>query len=93
MPDWPGDGAVFALAVPFIKERESLKLSPHVDSLGVGMVGWGTIRYPDGQTVTMADPAITQGYAEQCLTARLCKKMRRWRIASSTPRVLIGPSP
>jgi len=67
MAQWPGDTAVFALAMPLIKDWEGLELSPYLDSAGVPTIGWGTILYPNGRPVTMQDPPISQSYAQDCL--------------------------
>jgi lysozyme len=68
MATWPGDTAVFALAVPLIKEWEGYSASPYLDTAGIPTIGWGTTLYPSGRPVTMADPTISQGYAQDCLT-------------------------
>src|SRR5271165_275799 len=67
MAQWPGDTAVFALALSLIKDWEGLQLSPYLDSAGVATIGWGTIVYPNGRPVTMRDPPISQSYAQDCL--------------------------
>jgi|SRR5271163_2191572 len=74
MANWPGDAAVFPLAEPIIKQFEGYSATPYLDSVGVATIGWGTISYPNGQQVTMADPAISQDYAEQCLTYEMSEK-------------------
>jgi lysozyme len=74
MANWPGDAAVLPLAEPIIKQFEGMKLSPYLDSAGIPTIGWGTIQYPNGQRVTMADPAITEDYAEQCLEYEISLK-------------------
>lgn len=50
-----------------IIEFEGLKLSPYPDSKGIPTIGYGTIMYPDGSSVTMDDPTITQDQARQYL--------------------------
>jgi lysozyme len=74
MANWPGDAAVLPLAEPIIKQFEGLELSPYLDSAGIPTIGWGTIQYPNGQRVTMDDPAITEDYAEQCLEFEISQK-------------------
>jgi lysozyme len=67
MPQWPGDNAVLALAMPLIKKFEGFSLTPYFDSAGIPTIGWGTILYPNGKPVTMADPPISEAYAQDCL--------------------------
>src|SRR5271156_4486750 len=66
MSFWPGDQNVFPIAEPFIKQWEGFSLAPYLDSANIPTIGWGTIRYPNGQSVTMSDPSISQDYAEDC---------------------------
>jgi lysozyme len=68
MSNWPGDTAVFALAVPLIKTFEGYEAKPYLDSVGVATIGYGTTRYPDGAKVTMQDPACTDAEATAWLT-------------------------
>ena len=42
---------------------EGLKVSPYLDAVGIPTIGLGTIVYPDGKKVTMADPPITKEQA------------------------------
>lgn len=87
MPQWPTETAIFALAMPFIKEREALKLAPYRDSAGIATIGWGTIRYPNGRPVTMQDPAISEAYAQDCLTFEMqgkCSSLQRLVTADAT---------
>ncbi|HEY8698821.1 MAG TPA: lysozyme [Rhizomicrobium sp.] len=74
MANWPGNDAVFALCKDRIKQFEGYSAKPYRDSAGVPTIGWGTIRYPNGKTVTMSDPAIGKDYAEQCLTFEMTQK-------------------
>lgn len=74
MAHWPGDAEVFPLVEPIIKQFEGYSATPYLDSVGVATIGWGTTVYPDGHSVTMADPAITQDYAEECLTFEMSEK-------------------
>jgi lysozyme len=46
---------------------EGLKLDPYKDSAGIPTIGYGTILYPDGTSVTMDDSTITQDQASQYL--------------------------
>jgi lysozyme len=74
MANWPGNDAVFALCKDRIKISEGFKPAPYRDSAGIPTIGYGTIRYPNGQTVTMNDVKITQDYADQCLTFEMTQK-------------------
>jgi lysozyme len=73
MANWPGNEVVFALCKDRIKEFEGFSAKPYRDSAKVPTIGWGTIRYPNGQTVTMSDPPIGKDYAEQCLTFEMAQ--------------------
>ena len=57
--NWPGNAAVFALCEPRIKDFEGFRAAPYRDSANIPTIGYGTILYPNGHSVTMADPAIT----------------------------------
>ncbi|HEY4112587.1 MAG TPA: lysozyme [Rhizomicrobium sp.] len=74
MANWPGNDAVFALCKDHIKEFEGYSAKPYRDVKGVPTIGWGTIVYPNGRTVTMSDPAISKDYAEQCLSVEMAQK-------------------
>lgn len=50
-----------------IESFEGLSLKPYLDTAGVPTIGYGTILYPSGHRVTMADPPITQAKAMQYL--------------------------
>jgi lysozyme len=49
-----------------IEKWESLKLDAYIDPVGIPTIGWGTIRYPNGQKVKMGDK-ISQAEAEAFL--------------------------
>ena len=74
MPNWPGDAAVFPFCLPIIKQFEGFRATPYKDSAGVPTIGYGTIQYPDGSAVTMADPAITEPEAESFLKFQMSQK-------------------
>jgi lysozyme len=74
MSNWPPDETFFPVCAPLIKQWEGLRLAPYLDSVGVATIGWGTIRYPNGKSVTMADPPITEEYAEECLRFEMKQK-------------------
>jgi lysozyme len=72
--NWPGNAAVFALCEPRIKQFEGFQGAPYRDSANIPTIGYGTILYPNGHTVTMADPAISEPYASQCLEFQMTQK-------------------
>lgn len=53
--------------IDFIRVNEGCELLPYLDDAGVPTIGIGTIRYPDGKHVTMADGPITVDQAEEFL--------------------------
>lgn len=85
MFNWPPESTFFPVCEPLIKQWEGLKLAPYLDSVGVPTIGWGTIRYPNGNSVTMRDPPISQQYAEDCL--RFEMKQKSLGIAPHLSRV------
>lgn len=50
-----------------IKSFEGLFLKPYLDPINIPTIGYGIIRYPSGQAVTMQDPAITEVQASEYL--------------------------
>lgn len=46
-----------------ITSFEGISLKPYPDSAGIATIGYGTILYPNGQSVKMTDPEITQDQA------------------------------
>ena len=72
--NWPGNAAVFALCEPRIKGFEGFRAAPYRDSANIPTIGYGTILYPNGHTVTMADPPVTEPYASQCLEYHMNQK-------------------
>lgn len=68
---WPDRLAICAVAKPFVKGREGLRLKPYPDSGGVPTIGWGSTRYLDGRKVQLTDPAIRPDLAEVMLTVQL----------------------
>ena len=61
-----GGGAVPRQAVAIVKHYEGLRLQAYDDGVGVWTIGYGTIRYPNGQPVRPGD-VITQAQAETYL--------------------------
>lgn len=59
-PDWDDH------ALPLIREFEGLALEAYVDPVGIATIGYGTIRYPEGQPVQLGD-RISAVRAEQLL--------------------------
>lgn len=50
-----------------IKSFEGLFLKPYLDPIKIPTIGYGTIKYPSGKSVTMQDPAITEAQATEYL--------------------------
>lgn len=50
-----------------IKSFEGLFLKPYLDPVKIPTIGYGTIKYPNGKTVTMQDRAITEAEAVEYL--------------------------
>lgn len=48
-----------------IETSEGLFLTPYLDSAGIASIGFGTIRYPNGNKVKITDPAITREQAHE----------------------------
>lgn len=58
----------------FIKNFEGFRANPYLDSAGIATIGYGTILYPDGSTVTMKDPSISEEQAQQYLSFEIAHK-------------------
>jgi lysozyme len=71
MANWPGNSAVFPFASPLIKQFEGFRAAPYKDSAGIPTIGYGTIQYPDGKAVTMADKAVTEALASDILAYQM----------------------
>ncbi len=87
MAQWPSEQAIFALAMPFIKDAEGYQAAPYLDSAGIPTIGWGTIRYPNSRPVTMQDPPISEAYAQDCLTFEMqgkCASLQHVVTADAT---------
>lgn len=54
-----------------IEQFEGCKLKPYLDVAKVPTIGIGTTRYPDGKSVTMNDPPITEAEAQSFLKSHL----------------------
>ncbi|HXC53693.1 MAG TPA: lysozyme [Rhizomicrobium sp.] len=74
MSNWPGDAAVFPLCMPIIKQFEGFRAAPYKDSAGIPTIGYGTILYPGGAKVTMADATITEAIATGFLSGQMSQK-------------------
>jgi len=62
-----GDGAEWIThALPLIRMFEGLAEQAYLDPVGIATIGYGTIRYPDGQAVQLGD-RISAERAEQLL--------------------------
>lgn len=53
--------------IDLIKSFEGLFLKPYLDPIKIPTIGYGTIKYPNGKKVTMADRAITEAEATEYL--------------------------
>jgi lysozyme len=53
------------------KRSESFSAHAYLDPIGVATIGYGTVYYPNGRSVTLADPPITEPQASVLLTGRL----------------------
>jgi lysozyme len=52
-----------------VRQQEGCILHPYLDQAKVPTIGIGTIRYPNGNHVTMQDPPITQEQADEFLAS------------------------
>jgi len=59
------------VATDLCKHFEGLYLRPYHCPAGVATIGYGTVYKPDGTTVTMQDPPITNQVAEEWLGNQL----------------------
>lgn len=57
-----------------IKEFEGLFLHPYRDPVGIPTIGYGTIRYKNGQHVTLNDNSITEKEASELLEYEVNEK-------------------
>lgn len=62
----------------FIKNEEKCVLHPYLDSAGIPTIGWGSTMYSNGKKVTMADPPISQTYADALL---------KWEVENKTASI------
>ena len=77
------------LAAALCRRFEGLYLRPYVCPAGVPTIGYGSTRYPDGRSVRLTDPPITEDQAEAMLlhdlrTVRL-PEVRRLCPSIDTP--------
>jgi lysozyme len=64
---------VSAKGIDLVKRFEGCKLKAYADPVGIWTIGYGTIRYPNGQKVKQGD-IITQVQAEEYLMHELNTK-------------------
>ncbi len=76
MANWPGDNAVFPFCLTLIKKFEGFRTAPYKDSAGIPTIGYGTILYPTGKAVTMADTAVTEEEATGFLAHQMSLKSK-----------------
>lgn len=75
----------------FIKQWESCKLSPYLDSAGIPTIGYGSTHYEDGQPVHITDDSITQSRADALLSHECAKVVYSiGRLVSGTTRLTQG---
>ncbi len=60
--------------IDLIKSFEGLFLKPYLDPIKIPTIGFGTILYPNGKKVTMADSPITEAQAVEYLTWEVNEK-------------------
>jgi len=76
MANWPGDTAVFPFCMPLIKKFEGFRAAPYKDSAGIPTIGYGTILYPTGKSVTMTDKPVTDDAATGFLSYQMSLKSK-----------------
>ena len=76
MANWPGDTAVFPVSMPVIKKFEGFRAAPYKDSAGIPTIGYGTILYPTGKSVTMTDKPVTDDAATGFLSFQMSLKSK-----------------
>lgn len=76
MANWPSDSAVFPLALTLIKQFEGFRGTPYKDSAGIPTIGYGTILYPTGKSVTMLDKPVTEEQASGFLAYQMGLKSK-----------------
>jgi lysozyme len=59
------------LAMAICRHFEGFYSHPYLDPIGIPTIGYGTITYPDGTTVTLRDEPITREQAEMYLAHHL----------------------
>jgi lysozyme len=64
---------VSAKGIDLVKKFEGCKLKAYADPVGIWTIGYGTIRFPNGQKVKQGD-IITQAQAEEYLMHELNTK-------------------
>lgn len=60
--------------IRLIEDFEGLILEPYLDAVGIPTVGYGTIKYPDGRSVSMKDKPITREQATEYLMHEVNEK-------------------
>lgn len=77
MANWPGDDAVIPVSMPLIKQFEGFRGTPYKDSAGIPTIGYGTILYPTGKAVTMADKPVSETDASGFLAFQMGLKAKQ----------------
>lgn len=74
-------------AVELIKEFEGFRDKAYQDSAGIWTIGYGTIKYPNGNSVKKGD-VITKGDAFECLQHEVEQKSKA--VSTLTSGVLLS---
>jgi lysozyme len=62
--------------MPLIKNFEGFRAAPYKDSAGIPTIGYGTILYPTGKAVTMADTPVSDADATGFLSYQMSLKSK-----------------
>jgi len=60
--------------IELVKSFEGLFLKPYLCPAGIPTIGFGSISYPNGQSVILSDPAITEEQATEYLQFEINEK-------------------
>jgi lysozyme len=71
-------------ALPLIREFEGLALEAYLDPVGIATIGYGTIRYPNGQPVQLGE-RISSERAEQLLSDAVAEHYAPAMLAAIPP--------
>lgn len=71
--------------IDLIKSFEGLFLKPYLDPIKIPTIGYGTIKYPSGKAVTMADRAISEVEATEYLMFEVEEKAHNVERMAKVP--------